>query len=296
MKIQKRLRFFSASRVSYWPRVVFAGLMFLSLGMLSIQMASPGSYQGFRTLFMDALNPVFAFASGLTQGVSQTIGNLADLSTLRMENDTLIAENQRLKLSEQATQKLRDENLHLRGQLHVVADLPPSFVTARIISDTSSGLVRSFVINAGRHQGIKKGQSVLADGNFIGRVQDLADDSSRVVLITDFASKIPVVVGASSEQGIIAGDNSDILRLIYIAQPQAVNSGDPVITSGKGGGIPPGLPIGRVDRWDGTQFRIFPNVDLASLRFVQIVDYGLQSLLDQLDGGEFTTSKSKPRS
>ncbi len=281
MKIQKRIRLFSASRVSYWPRVAFVALMFLSLGMLSIQMGAPGAYAGFRVMFMDTINPVFAAMSGVSQTIAETVSNVTDISTLRSRNEQLVAENTKLKLTEQEAQKLADENMHLRKSLHVTPDLPAKFTTARIISDTSSGLVRSFVINGGRNQNIKKGHAVLAEGNFIGRVQDVSDDASRVVLITDYASRIPSVAGLSSEQGVLTGDNSDVLRFVYAAQPQSINPGDAVLTSGKGGGVPPGLPIGKIDRWDGVQFRVVPNVDLAALRYVQVADYGLIQLLDE---------------
>lgn len=282
MKIQKRLRLFSATRVSYWPRVTFFALTLLCLIMLSVQMGAPNAYAGFRILFMDTINPVLSFTSSVTQGISETVTNLTDISSLRSENARLMEENRQLKAAEQTAEKLTDENAQLRRMLQVVPEKPAKFITARIISDTSNGLVRSLIINGGRNQNIKRGQAVLAEGNFIGRVQDVADDASRVILITDFASKIPVIAGPSSQQGILSGDNSDVIELLYIGQPQSVNPGDDVLTSGKGGGLPAGLPVGKVARWNGTEFSVIPNADLAGLRYVQVADFGLASMIEEL--------------
>jgi len=164
-----------------------------------------------------------------------------------------------------------------------VPDAPAKFVTVRVISDSGSGMVRSLIVNAGRTAGIKKGHVALVNGYFVGRVQEVSDQAARVVLITDYNSRIPVIAGDSALQGILNGDNSNVLKLLYISQPQMLAPGAAVLTSGKGGGLPPGLPVGRIQRWDGTQFRVVPMIELADLRFLQIVDYGLSDMLSEFD-------------
>jgi len=283
MKIQKRLRIFSATRSAIMPRLVFVLLMVLALGLLSVQISSPSAMTGLRIATMNVLQPLFSLTSMITQTASDTVFGVLNFASLSSDNARLIAENQQLKIAEQNNMRLMDENTQLRKSLHVVEDLPSNFVTARVISDTSSEFVRSVIVNAGAEQGIKRGYSVLSDGHFVGRVTEVGTSSSRILLITDFASRIPVVVGDSSEQGILSGDNSDTLKLQYITQPQSINAGDMIITSGKGGGVPAGLPVARIDRWDGLVFRSIPNVDLPSLRYVQIVDYGLMPMLEQFD-------------
>lgn len=292
MKIQNRLRVFSAARSNVLPRLAFITLLACCIGLLAIQIGSNQTSRGWRVFLTDVFAPVFSTFSALTQNVADTLENLDSFASIREENARLREENAQLKHWEQTGQKLSDENQILRNSLHVVQDLPASFLTARIISDTSSGYVRSFVINAGSDQGVKRGHAALFDGNFIGRVWEVGASSSRVLLITDFSSRIPVIAGDSSEQGILSGDNSGDLRLLYITQPQSIRPGDAIMTSGKGGGIPPGLAIGKAEQWDGISFRVVPNVNLADLRYVQIVDYGLVPLLEQLSQEE---SKSRKR-
>jgi rod shape-determining protein MreC len=212
--------------------------------------------------------------------VNEVFQNAEELATLRAENERLHQENTTLKEWQQIAIKLQEENAALRKNFNVVNDLPPSFVTARVISDTSGGFVRTLVINSGTVDNVRKGQAVLFEGNFVGRVMEVSDHAARVLLITDFSSRIPVLVADSGEQGILTGNNSNVMRLLYLSQPQAVNPGDKVITSGKGGGLPAGLAIGIVEEWDGEVMRVKPFVDLTSLRYVQVVDYGLSTLLE----------------
>lgn len=281
MKIHNRLRVFSAARSNIWPRVVFGALAICCLALIAAQISSPQTTRGLRGVLTDTVAPVFSVLSALTQNVTDTFENIDSFATIREENARLREENAQLKTWEQMGQKLTEENRALRKSLHVATDLPASFITARIISDTSGGYVQSIVVNAGTDQGVKKGQIAMADGNFIGRVLEAGEQSSRILLLHDFASRIPVIAGDASEQGILSGDNDPLLHLLYTAQPQAIHPGDAVLTSGKGGGIPPGLPVGKIDRWDGTLFRVIPNVDIGDLRYVQIADYGLTPLLER---------------
>lgn len=283
MKIQKRLRVFATSRVSYWPRIALVIFMTLAGFLLAAQLVNPTMYGGVRAMFLDLSRPVFAAWSAVNRGLVDTVDGVVNVATLRAQNTILLDENQRLQHQEHLAVKLADENRLLRAALQVVPEVPAKFTTARIIADSGSGMVRSVVVNAGKNAGVRKGHVALYNGYLLGRVQEVSDSAARIVLITDYNSRIPVTAGEAGLQGILSGDNSNVLKLSYISQPQMLPEGAMVLTSGKGGGLPPGLPVGRVMRWDGVQFRVSSLGDFSDALYVQLVDFGLQDPWREFD-------------
>lgn len=280
MRIPSRIRIFSASRQNVLARIFYLGCSFIVLAMMILAASGSKWPQQMRQSLTDALSPVLGVVSGVVQTADDMLSNAQELALLRAENEKLRDENARLKEWQQQAIKLAEENQTLRKSLNLPSDMPPNFVTARIISDTSGAFVRSLIINAGTADNVKKGHAVLYEGNFIGRVMEAGEHASRILMITDFASRVPVVIADTGEQGILTGNNSNVMRVVYVNQPQSVNPGDKVLTSGKGGGLPAGLPIGIVEQWAGEDIKVKPLVDLASLRYVQVVDYGLIGLLE----------------
>jgi rod shape-determining protein MreC len=100
-------------------------------------------------------------------------------------------------------------------------------------------------------------------------------------LITDINSRIPVLVESTGARAIMAGDNTDQPRLIHMPPGSVANVGDRIVTSGHGGAFPPGLPIGVVSAVgegdDGVVVQPFVGRD--QLEYVQVIDYGLEGIL-----------------
>ena len=76
-----------------------------------------------------------------------------------------------------------------------------------------------------------------------------------MLLITDLNSRIPVTIDGSKTNAVLAGDNSERPRLIYLSAQDTVKVGDRIVTTGEGGVFPPGL-AGR--RRLGDRFRRAP--------------------------------------
>ena len=80
----------------------------------------------------------------------------------------------------------------------------------------------------------------------IGRVIEVGQHASRVLLLNDINSHIPVVVEGANQRAILAGSNVDMLNLIHLPPDVLVEKGSRIVTSGSGGIFPNGLPIGEV--------------------------------------------------
>ena len=112
--------------------------------------------------------------------------------------------------------------------------------------DKQSPYLNSFIINSGSNKEIKNGMAVLDGKNFIGRIVDVNFFSSRVLLVTDLNSKIPVSIEPSGHQAILSGRGTKEPTLEYLPKNHQVQSGNKVYTSGKEGIFAPGIPIGEV--------------------------------------------------
>jgi rod shape-determining protein MreC len=137
------------------------------------------------------------------------------------------------------------------------------------------------MIDAGTDQQLARGQAAITGEGLVGRLTEVGSRTARVLLITDLNSRIPVVVDGGHGNALLAGDNSERPRLIYLTPPDAVKIGDRIVTSGEGGVFPPGLPVGIVAAIDANGPRIEPFVELSQLGYLMVVDYGLAEGLPQ---------------
>ena len=124
---------------------------------------------------------------------------------------------------------------------------------------------------------VEKGQVVLSDKGLVGRVDKVGSNYTKIILITDINSKIPVVVENTRVRGILSGDNTNTPKMIFIPLDADVKVGDRIVTSGVAGVFPSGLPIGKVIRVTKNEIMVKPFSDLEQLEYVKIVNYNVVS-------------------
>ena len=99
--------------------------------------------------------------------------------------------------------------------------------------------------------------------------KEVYDNYSRVLLISDINSKIPVRVGKNNKKAIISGNNTTKIDLLYLKENMSFESGDLVYTSGDGGYFNPGIPIGVIKKENNTIY-INPFNDLSEIQYINI--------------------------
>ena len=135
--------------------------------------------------------------------------------------------------------------------------------------DKQSPYLNSFVINIGSNKNIKKGMAVLDGKNFIGRTVDVNFFSSRVLLISDLNSKIPIISEPSGNHAILSGHGTKAPTLEYLTENHSIQNGDTIYTSGKEGIFSPGIPIGKANiENDAVSVMLFS--DLSQITFINI--------------------------
>tara|TARA_B100001996_G_scaffold246707_1_gene191070 strand:- start:865 stop:1713 length:849 start_codon:yes stop_codon:yes gene_type:complete len=204
---------------------------------------------------------------------AKTFGNFTSFLgkhiNLYEDYNKLVDENKELKENAFEKDYLELENTQLRKLINEQTSSFSNLVSARVILDKQSLYLNSFIINIGLNKNIKNGMSVLHGKNFIGRIVDVNFFSSRVLLVTDLNSKIPIITQPSSYHAILSGKGSNQPTLDYLPEKHKIIEGDKVYTSGKEGIFSPGIPIGEVKIKDGS-ITVSLFSDLSQISFVNI--------------------------
>ncbi len=120
---------------------------------------------------------------------------------------------------------LENENKELRQLLRYAPEPKLAFISARVIADAGGPFVRSLIVTAGKTDGVREGMAAMTGEGLIGRVVEAGEWSSRILLITDLNSRIPVVITGSGDHAIPGGDNAPRLKLLYLPQDAILKPG-----------------------------------------------------------------------
>jgi rod shape-determining protein MreC len=266
----------SAIQRTTLPVLILASGLFIVLGK-----ADQLLFNSVRTAVTDTVAPVLGALARPLNAAGDIVNRVEMVVRTYQENVRLQAENARLLQWQQAARNLAAENRELRGLLKAVPQTALSYVTAPVIANSGGAFMRMILINAGSDDHVARGEAAVTGEGLVGRLTEVGQRASRVLLITDLNSRIPVTIESTHIPAVLAGDNSERPRLLYLPSADAAKIGDRIVTSGEGGVFPPGLPVGVVSAIDSVGPRVEPYVELSQLGYVLVVDYGLSRLLPQ---------------
>ena len=187
------------------------------------------------------------------------------------ENRRLKAELRDMRQWRDVAIALRDENARYRTLLGLKTDPPIPMVAARIVTDSRGPFADTRLANAGSERGVKAGNPVMSENGLVGRVIGVTDGASRVLLLTDIASRTPVMNDRTNARAILTGDGGPNPRLDYLRGRDPIREGDRLLTSGDGGVLPRGLPVGTAVKGLDGRWRVVLASDRAPIDFVRIL-------------------------
>jgi rod shape-determining protein MreC len=263
----------------WFQRFSFVLLTIAAFGVLLIGKADTVMLTSLRIWIADKVGPILHVVSAPVETARETASDVQSYFSLKQQVEALMRENQALRDWEQQARTLKAENESLRALLNVAPSPRVSFISAPVIADASSGFVRGVIALAGRQHGVVKGQAAMVGNGMVGRVQDVGERVSRIMLLTDINSRLPVLIERTRDQAVLSGNNSDQPDVNYLPRDADIKIGDHVVTSGIGGAFPPGLPIGEVAEIADGKVYVQPFADLGRLEFIRMVDYGLPGIL-----------------
>ena len=166
---------------------------------------------------------------------------------------------------------LEAENKRLKKILEDITYSSKSTI-AKVLIDKQSPFLRSIIINKGSKNGLKKGMAVLSDNYLIGKIVEVNFTTSRDLLLTDLNSRIPVSIEPGSIQSILSGNGKNSGIIQYTKDKAFINEGNIIYTSGTGGLLKPGIPIGKIYSNENQYLTDF-FIDFTQLRYVQVSSY-----------------------
>ena len=276
-------------------RFAFLGLVIAAFGLMLLSKADVVMMERFRSQVTDTVAPILDVMSRPVATANEVIAEVRALGAVAEENRRLRSDKERLLQWQFVARKLEAENKALRSQLNYLPAPEASYVTARVIADTGGAFAHSMLLNIGVQPGVAKGQAVVTGDGLIGRIAGVGDRATRVLLITDLNSRIPVLIEATRTRAILAGNNTNRLRLIHLPPGASVSPGDRVVTSGHGGAFPVGLPVGVVDGVGDAGISVQPFVTRDRLEYVRVLDYGLKGIIGSPSSRSESAEDGKPQ-
>ncbi|MFI5181382.1 MAG: rod shape-determining protein MreC [Thermoanaerobaculia bacterium] len=228
------------------PEILLAILLSGCLVALSLQVRRPsGETVGERWLqslvspFADAVVGVRTAAGDTVEWSSSRRALLDENRRLRAIDEGLEAEILRLR----DVERDRDRLLDLFGAHRTP---PAGTLPARLVAVESAGLFRSALLDRGEADGVRPGGVVVAAEGLLGRVVAVGSGSARVQLLSDRVAAAGVLLVRQGRAAVARGDGKGGATILYVPTIEAVEPGDPVVTTGTDGLYPSDLPIGRI--------------------------------------------------
>ena len=244
-------------------------LLILSLVLLFVDTLETKPLNHFRSFVKDVIYRGSVMVSFPSKGFKIVTSTVEDHINVFNENIKLKGENAQLKEQIYDPSFLILENKQLRRLIDEQVTSSANLVSSRVILDKQSPYLNSFIINSGSNRKIKNGMAVLDGKNFVGRIVDVNFFSSRVLLVTDLNSKIPVIIEPSGYHAILSGHGKSEPTLEYLPKNHKVQLGNKVYTSGKEGIFTPGIPIGEVN-FGNDKITVLLFSELSQIIFVNV--------------------------
>jgi len=219
-------------------------------------------------------NLLFKVVSPLERVVYNGKANLDSFYDSWIKKRDLIQENNQLKenlknldLDNSKVKSLEEENALLKKELNFTKERQLQYVAAKIFTGVSDPLSQTVVIDRGQSDGVVKGLAVVTgEGILVGKVTDVYDNFSKVLLLTDNKSRVAATVQNSEHTaGLVEGQFGLSFSMTNIPQDQAIGAGDLIVTSGLEGQIPKNLLIAKVESVKQVESEIFKTAILKPI-------------------------------
>ena len=235
----------------------FKGINFLKLSLKELV---------YRTTFIVSVPENFVIGSYQT---------IRDHFYLYSTYENLKKDYESLKATKLNTDFLKSENEALKSKINDVST-QSSELLAKVIIDKKSPFLRSVIVNRGSKDNVILGMAVLDEKFLVGKVVEVNYSTSRVLLLSDLNSKIPVSIEPNGVQSILSGSGSSFGEIQYIKENYELENDSEIFTSGSGGIFRSGIPIGKTIADENIGFdtiKVKFHSDFSQLRLVKIVSF-----------------------
>jgi len=262
-------------------RLVLAVLVLVLTGIFLLWRIDSPRVERFRAQVTDQIVPNLDWAMAPITGTINLARDFQSYRRIAEQNTELRRELRQMQAWKEAALQLEQENARLLDLNNVSLDPRLTYITGVVLADSGSPFRQSVLLNVGARDGIVEGWATMDGIGLVGRISGVAQNTSRVIMVTDATSRIPAMIQPSGQRAIVAGDNSAVPPIDFLENPDLVRPGDRVVTSGDGGVLPAGLLLGQVAADPGGQLRVRLAADYERLEFLRVLrHYGNEPVSD----------------
>jgi rod shape-determining protein MreC len=255
-------------------------LVLAAILLLALQLT--GQLRPLQSLLTQATSPAQVGATSITNTLADVISFFFELRNLRQRNTELENINLALQSELFRLNEVERENSELRRYFQFAKESPGlelrgAQIVGRVIGQESTNFLEFLLLDLGQRHGVEIGMPVVTDQGLVGRISQVNQSTSKVLLITDVNSAVNGILQSSRLPGIVRGTSGGDLIMDFIPQGPQFSVGEIVITSGLGGRFPSGINIGQVveirqrDIDVVQQAVVRPWVDFSRLELVAVV-------------------------
>lgn len=239
-------------------RILIGFLLLSGLALLVLTRAHHPVVEHMRTKTMALLAPVVQVVNAPVATVRTMVTDWQALLNAHSANAALQEENDRLRHWQSVAVSLARENASLRELARYKPVAKTSYISAKIISSAHTAFSQQLWLNAGAEDGVKPYQPVIDAHGLLGRTLEVSAHASKLMLVTNPNSRIPVLVGTSGTRAIVTGAQDGGLQLLFVPLSHNIKVGDLVMTSDDGGLLPPAIAVGEVEAVEGRKIHVRP--------------------------------------
>ena len=245
-------------------------LIIASVLLLSLESINSKSLNIVRSVIKDVIYRASFVASIPGNTIDPMLTTIQSHFKIYDEYELLKLKLKQLENQENKISYLKTENVKLKKAIDNNDIFSYPTVTSKVLVDKESPYLKSVVLNKGFKDGFKKGMPDLKGSYFIGRITEVNYLSSRVLLINDLNSKIPILIEPNGYQAIMSGNGQNNAVLDFLPKEHQIEVDNVVYTSGTDGIFQPGIPIGKIELNKG-EFQIKFFSDLNQLYFTNVI-------------------------
>ncbi|MGO4852726.1 rod shape-determining protein MreC [Phaeovulum sp. W22_SRMD_FR3] len=252
-------------------RILIAALCLVLAAIFLVWRIDSPRVERFRAAFIDRFVPTFDWAMLPATKMLQMVEGFQSYSRIYDQNQELRRELQQMRSWKEAAVQLEQQNAKLLAQNNVRLDPKLTSVSGVVLADSGSPFRQSVLLNVGSRDGIVDGWATMDGLGLAGRISGVGKSTSRVVLLTDPSSLMPVTIQPSGQKALLTGDNTPLPLLDFLESPEQVRPGDRVVSSGDGGVFPSGLLVGQVAQGSDRRLRVRLAADYERLDFLRVL-------------------------
>ena len=271
-------------------RLLVGCLVVLLLGLFLVWRIDNPRVERLRANVTDAIVSRMDWAMAPVTATINLARGFRSYQQISQQNHELRKELKKMKIFKEAARQLEEENARLLDLNRLKLNPKLTEVSGIILADSGSPFNQSVLLNVGRRDGIQDGWAATDGLGLVGRIFGIGENTSRVILLTDISSRVPVTIEPSGQNAFVSGDNSIAPIIDFLEDANQVRPGDRIVTSGRGGVLPPDLLLGHLAVDSENRLRVRLSADYERLEFVRVLrDYDREEITEtgQLIAPEF---------